>query len=308
MAICDKIAGHQDECKILMNLFLGTQQGDGWLPGCKDGWGKEQDYCDWNGITCDSNGDKHVTKIYLGSCGLVGFFPEPSIFTLPFLEKVQMPNSQYPYYKGRALKGPLPKDLKFSKTLKELELYGNTFNGGLSGLATLKGLELLDIHFNHFTGTLPDMTNSANTLHYVSVANNQLTGTIPESWNKLNKLDTLGIAFNNFKGSLGVVRHMPLLNVLYARNNKFTTFGAQSNATKGPLLNKMVLVLDLDRNNFPCAELNKIPTNLPALQNPGGCTSDWPTQDKDTCCIAQPGTCDHAQLAKSFPNCVNKTN
>ncbi len=97
MDVCDKInTGNvtirQRECRILMTLFLGTQLGDGWLPGCKDGWGKG-DFCDdWNGIICDEN--KHVRTIYLGSCGLAGFFPTPSIFTLPYLEKVQMPNSQ----------------------------------------------------------------------------------------------------------------------------------------------------------------------------------------------------------------------
>jgi hypothetical protein len=51
MVICDKTVGHKDECTVLMTLFLGTQQGDGWLPGCKGGWGKKTGYCDWNGIT-----------------------------------------------------------------------------------------------------------------------------------------------------------------------------------------------------------------------------------------------------------------
>jgi hypothetical protein len=402
MAICDKTVGHKDECTVLMTLFLGTQQGDGWLPGCKDGWGKENDYCDWNGITCDDK--KHVTKIYLGSCGLTGYFPTPSIFTLPFLEKIQMPRSQGIYQPDkRALKGPLPKDLHFATSLKSLELYGNNFNGVLSGLSALTSLEILDIHFNYFSGPLPDMSNSASTLHYVSVANNHLTGTIPTSWNKLTLLDTLGLAFNEFKGSLGCVRHMPNLNVVYARNNQFTTFGtdlspvhlpgsstcAKSNKcyvrgtyvgqltvvsleecctrcqqtlkklqcggysiisknesshectffadaqkyssnssnmscsilpaptpkptpnptpkpTTPALFGNGVLVLDLDRNRFTCAELNKIPKTLPALKTAGGCTSDWPRQNKNTCCIAQPGTCDHKQLSK-YPNCVNKT-
>jgi hypothetical protein len=303
MDICNETPGHKDECIILMTLFLGTQQGDGWLPGCKDGWGASSDYCDWNGISCDT--DRHVTKIYLGSCGLVGFFPMPSIFTLPFLEKIQMPNSQYPYIKGRALKGPLPADLKFAKTLKQLELYGNTFDGGLSGLSELTSLEILDIHFNHFSGPLPDLTKCKSTLHYVSVANNQLSGTIPESWNQLTKLDTIGLAFNKHHGSFGVVRHMPFLKVVYARNNKFNTFGTKVNGT-GPLLGNEVVVLDLDRNEFNCKELGKIPTTLPALKSAGGCTSDWPSQNPNTCCIAQPGKCDHAKLSK-YPNCVNKT-
>ncbi len=190
--------------------------------------------------------------------------------------------------------------------MKQLELYGNTFDGGLSGLSQLKNLELLDIHFNHFSGPLPDMTNSADTLHYVSVANNQLTGSIPASWNRLTKLDTLGLAFNNFEGSLGVVRHMPLLVVVYTRDNQFSTFEEKGVNSTSPLFGKSVMVLDLDRNNFPCSELSKIPTTLPALANAGGCTSDWPTQAKGTCCIAQPGKCEQKQLTK-YPNCFNQT-
>jgi hypothetical protein len=62
--------------------------------------------------------------------------------------------------------------------------------------------------------------------------------------------------------------------------------------TTPALFGKGVLVLDLDRSRYTCAELNKILKTLPALRAAGGCTSDWPRQNKNTGFIAQPGTCD----------------
>jgi Leucine-rich repeat (LRR) protein len=143
-----------------------------------------------------------VIKISLGGCGLKGVFPVPSIFTFKYLQWVQMPASQYPYSAdNRSLAGPLPKDLAFSTSLQRLELYGNALSGSLHVLANLTGLISLDLHFNYFTGPLPDLHKSSATLEYVSFANNGLTGTIPASYGTLRNLDTFGLASNKLSGT-----------------------------------------------------------------------------------------------------------
>lgn len=86
--------GKPRERAILLTLFNVTQQGDGWLPGCKVGWHPPTaNHCDgWNGIDCDDEG--YVRKISLGGCGLANTFPVPSIFTFERLEWVQV--SEHP--------------------------------------------------------------------------------------------------------------------------------------------------------------------------------------------------------------------
>eukprot|EP00935_MAST-01C_sp_MAST-1C-sp1_P002050 g2050.t1 len=272
--------GHPDERKILIALYAGTKQGDGWLPGCKVGWDPPTDnHCTWNGITCDGEG--FVIKISLGGCGLKGVFPgPPSIFTFKRLQWVQMPESQDPYHPVPGeLNGPLPHDLAFSTSLQRLELYGNTFSGTLEMLENIVGLIQLDLHFNEFSGPIPDLIKSAATLEYISLANNHHTGSIPSSFASYSNLDTLGLAYNMLTGNLDVISELKALKVVYMRNNSFVG--------EMPSIAQSAAVVDLDHNKLSSFPADVCEGPLPgAYSNSGGCDQDWPHQAFDTCCLS----------------------
>jgi Leucine-rich repeat (LRR) protein len=191
-----------------------------------------------------------------------------------------MPASQYPYHPDpRSLQGQLPADLAVSTSLQRLELYGNTFSGPISALSNLTTLITLDLHYNNFDGLLPDLSKSAASLQYISLANNALTGSIPATYAQLVNLDTLGLAHNKLSGTLNVVNSLKKLAVIYMRNNSFT--GAM------PSIPKSAVVLDLDHNKLTSFPTDVCSGTAPgAYSKSGGCKTDWPTQPFDSCCLA----------------------
>ena len=246
-----------------------------------------------------------VTKISLGGCGLKGVFPVPSIFTFEKLTWVQMPTSQSPYIPvpgTHNLQGPLPPDLSFSTSLQRLELYGNTFSGKLTCLGNLSTLISVDLHFNQFSGPLPSFMKSAATLEYVSLANNMLSGTIPAHYATLSTLDTLGLAANQLSGPLTVIDSLKGLKVIYMRNNSFT----------GPMpsIPESAAVVDLDHNLLSSFPADVCDAPVPgAYANPGGCSSDWPNQPFDTCCMGNNKfKCPGGEPPTCLKNCAAKCN
>jgi hypothetical protein len=148
-------------------------------------------------------------------------------------------------------------------------------------LENLTGLISLDLHFNYFTGPLPDLHKSSATLEYISFANNGLTGTIPASYGTLDNLDTFGLASNKLGGTLDVVTELKALGaplkVIYMRNNSFV----------GPMpsIPESAVVVDLDQNKLTSFPADVCTKPLPvAYATSGGCGKDWPNQPPSTCC------------------------
>ena len=79
--------------------------------------------------------------------------------------------------------------------------------------------------------------------------------------------------------SIITASNFPSLDVLFLRGNVIT---GMITANLPPKLQ----VLDLDNNEFSGIEpgICKAPV-LPAFQNKGGCSSDWPNQPLGTCCM-----------------------
>jgi len=66
----------------------------------------------------------------------------------------------------------------------------------------LVDLEILDLAFNDFTGTLPPALSKMSSLQTLSLSSNQLSGTIPSEYGALDSLLSLDISQNLLTGTL----------------------------------------------------------------------------------------------------------
>ena len=279
------------ERDLLLNFYRTTSPIDGWASVCQaEGWkaaitggpGPCENGSSWHGLGCDSDG--YVTSIDLSACGLVGSFlgdgNAPSIFILSRLKSLTLDSSN--------LQGNLPPDLCFALSLQFLSIKGEPgmkfgLSGKLDGLSALSALQLVDLHYNKFTGSLPSFARSSTTISYLSLASNALTGTIPQDYARLSKLSILGLAHNRLSGNLDFIGKFQGadLGIIFLRYNSFTGML--------PKFSSNVAVLDLDHNNLTdFGDPDSICTNpLPiALFNATGCSSDYPNQPAKTCCMA----------------------
>lgn len=264
---------------ILAQFYNGTVGTDRWKQGCDTGWLKDPNFCNWRGLTCTLNGD-NVKEISIGACNLVGKVPRGkigSIFALKHLTFVSISSGP-----DLSLSGNLPDDFNAdSPVLKTIQLTGHKLTGQLpQSMFLSSSLQTIDLHSNGLLGTLPRELGALSHLNYFSVAHNSLTGTIPAEVAKLVNLTTLGLARNSFSGDISVVSSLPNLKVLFLRHNSLTGAIAPVSST--------VAVYDADYNQFTsiasglCLDTSK----MGAATHPGGCTSDYPEQPFDTCCMA----------------------
>ncbi|KAK4579479.1 hypothetical protein RGQ29_029232 [Quercus rubra] len=114
------------------------------------------------------------------------------------------------------LKGKIPAELGSLMKLEELQLSRNNLTGGqLKGLLwfvvavnKLSGncliLEYLSLQGNSFEGSLPSSIASLKGLQNLDVSQNNLSGSIPKGIEKLLFLKYLNISFNNFEGEVPI--------------------------------------------------------------------------------------------------------
>ena len=88
-------------------------------------------------------------------------------------------------------------------TLQLLYLSNNSLTGNMLQLGSLtsgtRGLELLDLSYNHISGSLPH--NLPPNLSILNFSNNALVGTLPSSWSNL-KMASLKLDNNQLTGTL----------------------------------------------------------------------------------------------------------
>ncbi|KAL4180031.1 hypothetical protein AMTRI_Chr13g123170 [Amborella trichopoda] len=133
-----------------------------------DSWKNDTSPCNWTGIHCNLQGN--VTEINLSSKRLAGELPLESICRLASLEKLFMGKNS---------------------------LYGNISNG----FTNCKKLQYLDLAFNSFTGSFPDLSNLSE-LKLLNLSDNGFSGPFPTTSlrNKPN-LVSLSLGDNPFDPS-----------------------------------------------------------------------------------------------------------
>lgn len=83
-----------------------------------------------------------------------------------------------------------------------LDNHGISGTADLSVFANLTMLVKLSMHYNNFTGRLPDDFGGFQSLKFLDISNNQLFGKIPYGIGNLRSLQNLSLSGNNFSGPI----------------------------------------------------------------------------------------------------------
>eukprot|EP01039_Chlorochromonas_danica_P005773 gene5773-6357_t len=150
----------------------------------------------WQGLYCSPDNDigpYHLFSFELTDYNLSG--------TFPFLGSNFSKMLLFMVTENPLLHGPLP---VFTNQQKVLNLY--------------------NLSYNAFTGTIPDSFYNASYLTLVYLSNNFLTGTLPPSLYQISALEFLNVMNNSIHGTLSnsITTGCPVLIYLNLANNYFT--------------------------------------------------------------------------------------
>lgn len=263
-----------------------------------DSWESNSNFCNFSGITCDSNG--FVKEIELSNQNLSGSIPLISICSLTHLEKLSLGFNN--------LHGRVAEDLNNCSSLKYLDVGNNLFSGAFPNIPAIDGLVYLYANCSGFTGTFPweslrNMSNlqvlsvgdnsfdrtpfptvvlSLTRLSWLYMSNCSIEGEIPEEIGNLVELVDLELAQNYLTGEIpaGITKLKKLWQLeLYLNNltgdlpvglrnlTNLELFDASSNFLTGNLsevgyLNKLKS-LQLFENEFS----GEVPAELGEFRN-----------------------------------------
>lgn len=99
--------------------------------------------------------------------------------------------------------------------VRNLRLANNKLTGNLSSIFESSQflLETLNLDNNKLSGTLPDLSNSAWPLKFLSLANNDLTGKIPSIGPQMSTLILSGNQFSAIWTDLGIIGKLKMLDI-----------------------------------------------------------------------------------------------
>ncbi|GFY82429.1 hypothetical protein Acr_02g0006690 [Actinidia rufa] len=108
-------------------------------------WTEATDCCDWKGVNCDQEG--HVIGLDLNSEGITGGINQSSLFSLPFLENLNLANNSFIF-------AQIPPSFGNLTSLRYLNLSMASFSGQIPiELSLLTRLAVLDLSSLQFPGT-----------------------------------------------------------------------------------------------------------------------------------------------------------
>ena len=83
--------------------------------------------------------------------------------------------------------------------LRRIDLSYNSISGGEIHLT---GLEYLDVSYNNFNGSFPNLIGDMEHLRYFNLSNNKIVGQVPSIIGQLTYLETLSLSWNQISGSI----------------------------------------------------------------------------------------------------------
>lgn len=174
-------------------------------------WNVSENFCKWYGVSCSNS--SHVSQLLLSGKNITGKL-SPSIFLLPFVEKIDLSNN--------ALSGELPYNMFSTSSLRHLNLTNNNFTGSIP-YGSVPGLETLDISNNMLAGGIPPEIGLFSSLRVLDIGGNVLVGEIPNSISNLQSLQFLTLAGNQLIGEIpSELGHMGSLTWIYIGYNNLS--------------------------------------------------------------------------------------
>ncbi|PRP85757.1 hypothetical protein PROFUN_06351 [Planoprotostelium fungivorum] len=244
----------------LTDLYHYTN-GNAWKNN--SGWLNGQSYCGWYGIECvhQTGIPYNIATIYLDNNNLALLIPYISAADNNL--RGELPDIFGLYSRGCNLsrnnfEGAVPQSLFIPTTLLAVRLSGNFFNGSLPIPTQAPGLLQLDLSYNHFDGTIPDVFQKFPSLMYLDVRTNQLRGPLPSSLGGLANLTYVDMSSNRLEGTIPS-SYSDLYGLQY-----FSIFGNLLYGAIPSFFNKFtkLQLLDLSINSFT----GTIPQGLESLQ------------------------------------------
>ena len=121
------------------------------------------------------------------------------------------------------LTGSIPVSMYNLSALEHFWLFDNWLSGPamLPAISQLTALLDISLHYNAFTGSVPDLSHS-QALVYLYLEYNWLTGSLPSSLGSLTALEHIYLSNNAFTGQLPHFSNMTHLEYLYLDRNRLT--------------------------------------------------------------------------------------
>lgn len=237
------------EKDVLVKLYQ-TCGGENWDE--QDNWlNKDTSFCTWKGVKCVVGADDTVEALELGGFNLKGR-PPTEIYALPNLRSLSLYSN------------PLTNisfdGIQYATKLTEL-LLDATGISSIKGIEKAPRLELLNLRFNSFKGTLPSELTQLTSLHTLTMAYNALTGSIPSSIEDMTNLQALLLSHNELGGNLYGINFPSSIRRLDLSDNQLTGSIPDSFLTLIPF--SAELEVDLSSNQLTGA----IPTDLTRFLN-----------------------------------------
>lgn len=155
-------------------------------------WNESTSVCkQWTGVKCSEDG-KRIVAVRLPGVGFSGLIPPNTISRLSALKILSL--------RSNVITGYFPSDFINLKSLCYLYLHFNNFSGTLPDFSVWKNLTIVNLSNNGFNGTIPRSLSNLTQLEALYLANNSLSGEIPDL--NLPNLQQLNLANNNLGGSI----------------------------------------------------------------------------------------------------------
>ncbi len=182
------------------------------------------------------------------------------------------PIIQSVYLWNNSLSGEFPKiNIYDSYLINAIDINRNQIGGELpEDFDKLSNLSILNIHYNNFTGKLPDSLHLTN-LTLIDISYNHFTGSIPKSYVKLTILKSFFANNNQLSDGLDIIYWMSKLTAVEIINNNFQeiredfllsplqVFLARNNSLSGKLflsISTNLLVVDISLNKNLTAKID----------------------------------------------------
>ncbi|XP_048331968.2 leucine-rich repeat receptor-like serine/threonine-protein kinase SKM1 [Ziziphus jujuba] len=169
------------------------------------------DFCKWQGITCNSNTtSSRINTVELSGKNISGKV-SAAIFQFPGIQTIDLSSNQ--------LSGELPWEMfSVSSSLRFLNLSNNNLTGPIPS-GSISHLETLDLSNNMLSGKIPPHIGSFWSLKFLDLGGNVLVGNIPTTITNISGLQYLTLASNQLVGQiprqLGVMKSLKWIYLGY---------------------------------------------------------------------------------------------